>query len=98
MSLKTYQRYPDELSIRKCEADWYVRITTLRDLRIASSRELNNLYSLRWNIEVDWCTIKVTMNMDMFRCLSPDMVRKEITVHLIAYNPGSVVRWFPPPN
>ena len=61
-------------------------VTTLRDPRLATPRELNDLYSLRWNIEVDWRTIKVTMNMDVLRCLSPEMVRKEIAVHLLAYN------------
>ena len=45
---------------------------------------------MRWNIEVDWRTIKVTMDMDVLRCLPPDMVRKEIAVYLLAYN---LVRW-----
>ena len=53
-------------------------------------KELDDCYGLRWTIEVDWRTIKVTMAMDVLRCQSPEMVRKEISVHLLAYN---LVRW-----
>jgi hypothetical protein len=90
MTLDTWQRYPVELSMRECEVDGRVLVTTLLDPRVASPRELDNLYSLRWNIEVDWRTIKVTMDMDVLRCLSPGMIRKEIAVYLLAYN---LVRW-----
>jgi hypothetical protein len=47
-------------------------------------------YRLRWNIEMDWRTIKVSMHMDVLRCKSPAMVKKEISVHLLANN---LVRW-----
>ena len=90
MSAEAYQRYPLTLPIRECELAGRVLITTLLDLRMASARELNELYALRWNIEVDWRTIKVTMAMDVLRCLSPERVRKEIAVHLLTYN---LVRW-----
>jgi hypothetical protein len=90
MTPDAWQRYPAELSMRECEVDDRVLVTTLLDPRVASPRELDDLYSLRWNIEVDWRTIKVTMDMDVLRCLSPDMIRKEIAVYLLAYN---LVRW-----
>lgn len=90
MSLETWQSYPAELPVRECEVDGRVLVTTLLDLRMASPRQLDDLYALRWNIEVDWRTIKVTMDMDVLRCLSPDMIRKEIAVYLLAYN---LVRW-----
>ena len=90
MSLETWQSYPSELPVRECEVDGRVLVTTLLDLRMASPRQLDDLYALRWNIEVDWRTIKVTMDMDVLRCLSPDMIRKEIAVYLLAYN---LVRW-----
>ena len=54
MTLDTWQRYPVELSMRECEVDGRVLVTTLLDARVASPRELDDLYSLRWNIEVDW--------------------------------------------
>src|SRR3954453_16437802 len=47
-------------------------------------------FSLRryygWQIEVDIRAIKSTMQMDVLRCKTPEMVRKEIWAHLLAYN------------
>jgi len=45
-----------------------------------------DLYRRRWMVELDFAAIKTTMGMDMLRCKNPDMVRKEIWVHLLAYN------------
>jgi hypothetical protein len=39
-----------------------------------------------WYSEVDIRAIKVTMQMDVLRCKSPEMVEKEIWAHLLAYN------------
>src|SRR5437660_2539596 len=39
-----------------------------------------------WQIEVDIRSIKSTMKMDVLRCKTPEMVRKEIWMHLLAYN------------
>lgn len=72
------------------EVDQRILVTSLSNPAEVTPRELDTLYRLRWNIEVDWRTIKVTMQMNILRCLSPEMVRKEISVHLLAYN---LVRW-----
>jgi hypothetical protein len=40
----------------------------------------------RWDIELFFRDIKTTMGMDILRCKNPDMIRKEIVMHLIAYN------------
>ena len=45
---------------------------------------------MRWNIEVDFRTLKSTMNMDVLRCKSSQMVQKEIAAYLLTYN---LVRW-----
>jgi len=90
MSVEAYKRYPVEMVMRECEVDGRVLVTTLLDPAFVSPRELDDLYSLRWTIEVDWRTIKATMEMDVLRCCSPAMVRKEIAVCLLAYN---LVRW-----
>ena len=45
---------------------------------------------MRWNIEVDFRTIKATLEMDVLRCKSQPMVEKEIAVYFLAYN---LVRW-----
>src|SRR4051812_48949484 len=39
-----------------------------------------------WQIEVDIRSIQMTMQMDILRCKTPEMVRKEIWAHLLAYN------------
>lgn len=89
MSSADYEKYPASLSVREMEVDNRILVTTL-SIAQATPRELDQLYAQRWNIEVDWRTIKVTMHMDILRCKTPEMVRKEISVHLLAYN---LVRW-----
>ncbi len=49
-----------------------------------------SLYKMCWNIEVDFRTIKATLEMDVLRCKSQSMVDKEIAVYFLAYN---LVRW-----
>ncbi len=48
--------------------------------------ELIDLYVSRWHVGLDFRSIKTMMKMDILRCGSPDMVRKEIDVHLPVYN------------
>lgn len=47
---------------------------------------IGDIYRKRWMVELDLAAIKTIMKMDMLRCKTPDMVRKEIWVHLLAYN------------
>ena len=44
------------------------------------------MYERRWDGELDIRSIKSTMKMDILRCKTPEMVRKEIWAHLLAYN------------
>ncbi len=90
MSVEQWQSYPDALTVRECEVGRRTLLTTLLDGKQVSPRELDELYALRWSIEVDWRTIEATLEMDVLRCLSPAMVKKEIAVYLLAYN---LVRW-----
>jgi len=61
-------------------------ITTLVDADIYSAREIAGLYYQRWDIELFFRDIKITMGMDILRCKSPDMIRKELLMHFIVYN------------
>jgi len=61
-------------------------ITTLLDAKAYTADDLADLYFQRWDIELFFRDIKTTMGMDILRCKTPDMVRKEIVMHLIAYN------------
>ena len=48
--------------------------------------QLAGLYRARWHAELDIRSIKQTMKMDVLRCKTPDLVRKEIWAHLLVYN------------
>ncbi len=40
----------------------------------------------QWGIELDFRSIKTNMGMEMLRCKTPEMAKKEIAIHLLAYN------------
>jgi len=60
--------------------------TTLLDAATYSAEEIAELYGLRWDAEINLRSLKTIMNMDVLRCQTPEMVRKEIWAHLLAYN------------
>lgn len=61
-------------------------VTTLLDAVKYPVKELAELYFKRWDVELFFRDIKTTMGMDVLRCQTPEMVRKEILMHFIAYN------------
>jgi hypothetical protein len=61
-------------------------VTTLLDADLYPAKELAALFAARWNCELDLRSIKRVLNMHHSRCLSPEMVRKELWMHLLAYN------------
>lgn len=90
MSAEDYARYPEFITMREVEVGGRTLVTTLLEPTVASARALGALYKMRWNIEVDFRTIKATLEMDVLRCKSQPMVDKEIAVYFLAYN---LVRW-----
>lgn len=63
-----------------------VVVTTLTDPQQFSRQALAELYRQRWQAELDLRSIKTVMQMDVLRCKTAEMVRKEIWMHLLAYN------------
>lgn len=63
-----------------------VVVTTILDPQEASKEDLATLYRSRWNQELDLRDIKVSLQMDFLRCKTPELVRKEIWTHILAYN------------
>jgi hypothetical protein len=61
-------------------------VTTLLDPAAFPGGELASLYRRRWHAELDIRSLKVAMRMDVLRCQSPAMVRKEFWAHLLAYD------------
>jgi hypothetical protein len=60
--------------------------TTLLDADAYPPEVLADLYRRRWSVELFLRDIKITTGMDVLRCKTPVLVRKEFTMHLIAYN------------
>jgi hypothetical protein len=95
MDEKTYALIPDELMIRELRfkvdqpgfrVNELVLVTTMLDATEYTKEELADLFLDRWNIELDLRSIKDVLQMDVLRCKSPEMVEKEIWMHLLAYN------------
>lgn len=86
---------PDQLTLRQIKVtvntpgfrvkEFYI-VTTLTDASRYSAEALAELYYQRWDVELFFRDIKTTLGMDILRCKSPAMVRKEILMHFIVYN------------
>jgi DDE family transposase len=61
-------------------------VSTLLDAEAVTACDLASLYRARWNAELDLRSLKQTMQMDILRCKTPELVRKEIWTHVLAYN------------
>jgi len=94
MAGEQYRTYPKTLLMRQVSVDardkdnrveQFQVITTILDASI-DGRQIGKLFERRWDGEVDIRSIKATMQMDVLRCKTPEMVRKEIWAHLLAYN------------
>src|SRR3954454_10298806 len=92
---QTYDALPGSITVRevrfRVEQPGFrtrsvVVVTTILDPGQASAGELASLYRARWDNELDLRSIKVTLQMDLLRCKTPGLVRKEIWAHALAYN------------
>lgn len=63
-----------------------VLATTLLDADAYPADAIRALYAERWKAELHFHQIKTLMALDVLRCKSPDLVKKEVLIHLIAYN------------
>lgn len=61
-------------------------VTTLLDANTYPGEEVASLYIHRWEIELRFRDIKTTLGMEMLRTKSPQLVLKEILMHMIFYN------------
>lgn len=86
MDAETYARMPERLAMRETEIAGRVLVTTFTDAASVSALEIDQLYSRRWQVEVDLRSIKAQMGMGILRAKSPAMIDKEIGVYLLAYN------------
>jgi len=68
-------------------------VTTLLDHHIYTRKLLAELYGFRWQVEIDLRHLKTTMEMEHIQSKTPEMVRKEFYVHLLAYNLIRATLW-----
>lgn len=94
-TLTDWRRAPETLALRLVHVSINVPgfrtqslvvVTTLTDPLAYPAEDIATLYLRRWAVELFFRDIKITLGMDVLRCQSPEMVRKEITMHAIAYN------------
>lgn len=95
MDEETYCQYPDTLTIREVRI-WLrgknrrsrilTLATTLLDAQKYDKTALAELYRRRWQAELNLRSLKTVLHLDVLRGKTPEMVRKEIWMHFLAYN------------
>src|SRR5947209_19857607 len=63
-----------------------VVVTTLLDPEQVTKEDLATRYRARWHHELDLRSLKSAMQMRELRCKTPELVRKEVWAHVLAYN------------
>ena len=86
MTHEQYATCPEECRVREIKVDGRVLVTTMLEPRTTRKSDLSALYAQRWHVELDLRNIKTTLGMEVLRCLTPQMVEKELWVNLLAYN------------
>jgi hypothetical protein len=94
MTGEQYRSYPKHLLMRQVTVDARDKNNRVQQFKVVTTilarsidgKQIGDLYERRWEGEVDIRSIKCTMQMDILRCKTPDMVHKEIWTHLLAYN------------
>ena len=92
---KTYHSLPEFITVRETRilveqpgfrTQSIVIVTTFLDPQEITKDDLAFLYRARWNNELDLRSIKISLQMDILRCKTPELVRKEVWTHILAYN------------
>jgi hypothetical protein len=94
MTGEQYRSYPKHLLMRQVTVDARDKNNRVQQFKVVTTilarsidgKQIGDLYERRWEGEVDIRSIKCTMQMDVLRCKTPDMVHKEIWTYLLAYN------------
>lgn len=95
MDQATYDLLPPTITVRELRVPvpqrgfrtkYVTLVTTLTNPKRYSREALGDLYRQRWHVELDLRSLKVTMHLEDLRGRTPEMVRKEIWAHCLAYN------------
>src|SRR6202045_2342461 len=95
LSAQEFSALPDSLTVRQIRLHPNIKgfrvrtivlVTTLLDPIAFPAQALGELYFQRWSVELHFREIKTLLRLDILRCLSPQIVHKELLLHMIAYN------------
>jgi len=98
MSKELYETMPLVITLREMKytieapgrkSGPFVVVTTLLDHQGEhgiSHDDIAELFGFRWNAELDIRSIKTFMNLNFVRCMSPEMVRRELWTTFLTYN------------
>jgi hypothetical protein len=95
MSAEEYAAVPKTLTVREVQVqvaepgfrvETLVVVTTLLDGTAYDKDSIGDLYRQRWQVELDIRSLKVGLQMDPLRCLTPFMVDKEVWANVLSYN------------
>lgn len=95
MDQATHEALPEEILVRELRVRVAVKgfrvrtldvVTTLLDPQEYPREELAQTFRYRWHVELDIRSIKCVMQLDVLRCKTPAMLRKELWFSLLAYN------------
>ena len=95
MDPATYATIPQTLTLRQIvvevqepgfRVERIALVCTLLDETQYPADALAQLYRARWNVELDLRALKQSMAMEPLRTKTPEMIRKEIWTHWLAYN------------
>jgi len=103
MSRKDFESLPASIEIREVHLliqqpgfrpKEVILVTTLLDPKRYGKAKLAELYQLRWQAtEVNLKHLKTTLKMEMIVAKTPEMVQKDIYMHLLAYNLLRTLMW-----
>lgn len=95
MNREDFKKLPEQITVRETRVrveqpgfrtQGMIVVSTLLDAEQYSKEEIVELYRARWNCELDLRSLKQTLPMDILRCKTPELVRKEVWTHVLAYN------------
>jgi hypothetical protein len=81
------------VSVKGFRSESVTLATTLTDPKLFPKNALADLYFRRWNAELYLRDIKISLHMDVLRCKTPEMIHKELWMHIIAYNLIRTLIW-----
>lgn len=95
IDLKAWKLLPEYLCVREVKvcveqpgfrSNKVIVVTTILNTDDISAKDLTDLFRSRWQNEINLKALKQTMQMEILRCKTPELVRKEIWTHILAYN------------